>query len=147
EQEKLKIDQKALDALIYVASGDVRKAINVLQAASTTAEKISEENVYSVASKARPQEVREIILSALKGDFMKAREQLHVLLYDHGMSGEDVISQLYSELMNLTDNEIDAKIKIELVDKIGEYDFRIVEGASERIQLEALLAQFGKHKL
>jgi replication factor C small subunit len=48
--------------------------------------------------------------------------------------------------MNLDEKELSDKDKIELVDTIGEYDFRIVEGANERIQLEALLAQFMKHK-
>ena len=31
---------------------------------------------------------------------------------------------------------------IELIDIIGEIDFRLTEGASEKIQLEALLAHF-----
>jgi replication factor C small subunit len=39
-----------------------------------------------------------------------------------------------------------SKAKIELVDIVGEYNFRLVQGASERIQLEALLAQFAKFK-
>ena len=30
--------------------------------------------------------------------------------------------------------------------QIGEYNFRLVEGANERIQLEALLAQFMKFR-
>jgi len=32
---------------------------------------------------------------------------------------------------------------VKLVDRIGEYNFRLVEGANERIQVEALLAQMG----
>ena len=43
-------------------------------------------------------------------------------------------------------NILPSKSKIELVDIIGEYNFRLVEGANERIQLEALLAQFMKFK-
>ena len=39
--------------------------------------------------------------------------------------------------------EIPEKKKIHLVDRIGEYNFRLVEGANERIQVEALLAQMG----
>jgi replication factor C small subunit len=35
---------------------------------------------------------------------------------------------------------MDQRKKVELIDKIGEYNFRITEGANERIQLEALLA-------
>ncbi len=146
EKEKLKVEEKALNAIVYVAEGDVRKAINVLQSAASLEEKISEEVIFNVASRARPEQVKEMILLALKGDFLKAREKLDLLLYEFGMSGEDVITQLYKELMDLDEKHVDAKTKIFLVDKIGEYDFRIVEGANERIQLEALLVQFMPQK-
>ena len=46
--------------------------------------------------------------------------------------------QVYREVTRL---DIPDKKKIALVDRIGEYNFRLVEGANERIQLEALLAQ------
>ena len=62
------------------------------------------------------------------------------------MSGEDVIVQLHRELVSMDDTEIPGKQKIDLLDKVGEYNFRLVEGANERIQLEALLAQFMKHE-
>jgi len=32
--------------------------------------------------------------------------------------------------------------KVRLLDRIGETDFRLTEGSSERIQIEALLAHF-----
>ncbi|MFH0955375.1 MAG: replication factor C small subunit [Candidatus Micrarchaeota archaeon] len=144
--EGLILDAKGIHAIQYVCQGDLRKAINVLQAASSVNKKISEENVYNVSSRAQPEEVKQMIHAALAGKFLEAREKLDSLLYDHGMSGEDVILQLYREVMELDESELDSRIKIELVDVIGEYNFRLVEGANERIQLEALLAQFGKFK-
>jgi replication factor C small subunit len=36
--------------------------------------------------------------------------------------------------------DIPARKKVELMDRIGEADFRITEGANERIQLDALIA-------
>jgi replication factor C small subunit len=145
-KENIHVDEKAVIALNYVSQGDMRKTINILQAASTLEKKITEDTVYSVSSRARPQEVQEMILLALKGKFLEARKKLEELMYEQGMSGEDVVMQLYRETMNLDEKELSDKDKIELVDTIGEYDFRIVEGANERIQLEALLAQFMKHK-
>ena len=59
-------------------------------------------------------------------------------MIEYGMSGEDVLLQMYKEVINM---DIDDRIKVKIVDKIGEYNFRLVEGANERIQLEALLAQ------
>ncbi|MEI7960991.1 MAG: replication factor C small subunit [archaeon] len=146
EKEKLNIDDKATIAINYVCQGDMRKALNILQAASTLDKKITEDVVYGVSSKARPEQVQEMILLALKGKFLEARKKLEELMYEQGMSGEDVIMQLHRETMALDEKELTDLQKIELVDTIGEYDFRLVEGASERIQLEALLAQFMKYK-
>jgi len=144
--EKIHVDDKAKVAVNYVCQGDMRKALNILQAASTLDKKITEEIVYSVSSRARPEQVQEMILLALKGKFLEARKKLEELMYEQGMSGEDVLMQVYRETMSLDEKDLPDKDKIALVDTIGEYDFRIVEGANERIQLEALLAQFMKYK-
>jgi replication factor C small subunit len=146
KKENLTIDEKAKIAVNYVCQGDMRKAINILQACSSLNSKIDEETVYSVSSRARPEQVQEMILLAIGGKFLEARKKLDDLMYEYGMSGEDIIKQLFRETMDLSKEQLSDKDKIELVDIIGEYDFRIVEGASERIQIEALLAQFMKHK-
>lgn len=146
KKENIKSDKKSLDAIIYVSMGDMRKAVNILQAASSIGKELSEEEVFNVSSRARPTEIREMISLALNADFIEARKRLDSLMYEHGMSGEDIILQLYRELMQMPEEEVDSKVKIAMVDTIGEYNFRLVEGANERIQLEALLAQFMKFK-
>jgi replication factor C small subunit len=142
EKEGLEIEDKGLKALVYVAEGDMRKAINVLQGSSTLGKKITEKAVFSVAARARPKEIREMIAFALNHKFLEAREKLDHLMYTYGMSGEDVLLQLYKEVIGMKEKELSSTKKIELVDLIGEYNFRMIEGANERIQLEALLAQF-----
>jgi len=146
KKEKLELDKKALEAIEYVCMGDMRKAVNILQAASALDNKVTEEVVFNVSSRAKPTEIKEMIQVALKGDFLEARNLLDKLMYQHGMSGEDVIRQVYRETMNADEKEIPSKTKIGLVDVIGEYDFRLVEGANERVQLEAMLAQFARFK-
>ncbi len=146
DEEKVHIDQKALDAIVYVAEGDLRNAVNVLQASASLGEKVTEKVVYEVSSRARPEEVKRMIQLGLAGKFLEARAALDKLMYEHGMSGEDVIVQLHRELVSMDEKELPGKEKIELLDKVGEYNFRLVEGANERIQLEALLAQFMKHR-
>jgi len=144
-KEALQMDEKAVKAMIYVSEGDLRKAVNILQAGASLGKKIDEDTIYNVASRAKPVEIQEMINLILKHNFLEARQKLDALLYEHGMSGEDIIVQLYRELLEMPETEIDSKTKIELIDIIGEYNFRIVEGANERIQLEALLAQFMKY--
>jgi len=144
EKEKIEIDDKAMEAIIYVSMGDMRKAVNVLQASASLESRISDETVYNVSSRARPEEIKKMIDFALKGDFLEARKMLDELMFEHGMSGEDVMLQLYREVIDADEKELESKTKIEMIDLLGEYNFRIVEGANERIQLEALLAQFLK---
>ncbi|WP_394296987.1 LAGLIDADG family homing endonuclease [Palaeococcus ferrophilus] len=139
ENEGLELTEEGLEALLYVAEGDMRRAINVLQAAAALDTKITDENVFTVASRARPEDVREMMKLALEGNFLKARDKLREILLKQGLSGEDVIIQMHKEVFNLPISE---PKKVALADKIGEYNFRLVEGAHEMIQLEALLAQF-----
>jgi len=136
--EKIEVEDEAVKALIYVSEGDMRKAINALQGTAAVAKKITSELVYKTSSRAQPAEIREMLEFALKGDFPGARGKLDHVMIEYGMSGEDVMLQMYKEIASLA---IDDRKKVALVDRIGEYNFRLVEGANERIQLEALLAQ------
>jgi replication factor C small subunit len=55
------------------------------------------------------------------------------------VSGEDVVRQLHRAIFDLN---VPDEIKVRLLDRVGETDFRLVEGSNERIQIEALLAHF-----
>lgn len=139
--EELEIEDKALEAICKIADGDVRKATNLLQSSASLGEKITEEDVYSIASYARPKEMKKVINLALDKKVKEAREKLIDLMLEHGFSGLDAIKQIQKNVWSL--NIKDEK-KIDLVDKIGEYEFRLVEGSDPYLQLEALLAQFAK---
>ncbi|MDE1833306.1 MAG: replication factor C small subunit [Candidatus Micrarchaeota archaeon] len=135
--EGLEMGDKAIDALIYVSEGDLRKLTNILQSAAMQSKKIAESSIYDVASRARPTEIVSMLRYAVTGDFNKARDELDNLMLMHGMSAEDIILQSYREVQNMN---IDERVKLSVIKELGEANFRIVEGANERIQLEAMLA-------
>ncbi len=135
--EKVDITDDAMDALVHVANGDMRKGVNSLQVAASLSEKVTIEVVYQTTGTAHPEEVKKLLETALKGDFLEARSQLDELMITYGLSGEDVIRQIHKQFFELNIPDIE---KVRLIDKTGEVEFRIVEGSNERIQLEALLA-------
>ncbi len=137
--EKLKVTEDGMEALIYVSEGDMRRAVNSLQVAASLGSTIDAEALYKVASTIRPEEVKKIIERALAGEFLKAREVLDKLLIEYGVSGEDVVRQLHRSVFDLN---VPDEIKVRLLDRIGETDYRLVEGSNDRIQIEALLAHF-----
>ncbi|MGC8670136.1 MAG: replication factor C small subunit [Candidatus Micrarchaeia archaeon] len=141
--ENLNIDEKTEDALIYVSDGDLRKLTNILQSAAMENKKITESSIYDVASRARPKEIILMLKYALSGDFMGARNELDNLMLKLGMSAEDILTQSYREIQNLN---VDERRKLEAVKEIADCNFRIVEGANERIQIEAMLASLALKK-
>ena len=143
ESEGFEADEKGIESIVYFAEGDMRKAVNVLQAATAEGESVTEESVYEVVSKAKPQDIANMINKALMGDFMGARNLLRETMVLQGTSGEDMVTQIYQDVSRrVLDGKMDASIYMDLIEAIAECDFRIREGANPRIQLEALLTQF-----
>ncbi len=137
--EKLKITDDGMEALVYVAEGDMRRAVNSLQVAASLGSTIDADVLYKVSSTIRPEEVKKLVEKALTGEFLRAREVLDRLLIEYGVSGEDIIRQLHRSIFDLN---VPDEYKVRLLDRIGETDFRLTEGSNERIQIEALLAHF-----
>ncbi len=143
EQEKLEVEDSALENIVYFAQGDMRKSINILQASTTTDNKVTEETVLAVISRAKPKSVRKIIMKALDHDFMTARNLLRDIMILEGVSGEDLITQFYQEVSQMTnDGIISEESFIKLMEYMSECDYRIREGSNPRLQLEALLSKF-----
>ncbi|HUU79749.1 MAG TPA: replication factor C small subunit [candidate division Zixibacteria bacterium] len=138
KQEKIAITPEAIEAVIYVSEGDLRRATNILQSTAIVGKEITEDDVYNATGKAQPQEIRKMLKYAITGAFKESRKLLLELLIKQGLSAQDVIKQIHREAINMTD--IDDKTKVELIKMIGEVDFRLTEGSNPEIQLTTLLA-------
>jgi replication factor C small subunit len=143
KSEKLKINPKATDAVYDASGGDLRMVTNILQSCASLGKDINEEMVYSVAGVAKPKEMEAILKLALDGRISEAKTKILSTMLNYGLSGLDTI-----KIMNkhVWDMDIPDSQKIWLIDRIGEYEFRIVEGADEFLQIESLLAQFALAK-
>jgi len=139
--ENVKIDVDAINSIYDICEGDMRSALNYLQSAASTTDHIKKETIYNVSNAAQPKDILNLIDACLAGNFLESRKHLETLLFDQGLSGEDIISQLYKKVVSYPEDKLNIKHKIQIIDKIAEINFRLVEGANDRIQLEALLAQ------
>ena len=138
EAEGFKISREAIEGVIRVSGGDLRRVTNILQTATMQKDKIEEEDIYGAAASLRPEEINEILEKALAGEFMDARDQLSDVMIERGLDGQDVINAIHREVMDL---DISDRGKLEIVDNLGEFEFRIAEGGTSDIQIEALLAK------
>ena len=137
DREGIEITDEGMDALVYAAAGDMRKAINGLQAAAVMGGVVDEDAVYTITSTARPEEIEAMVTKAMDGDFTAARAQLDSLLTDVGIAGGDIIDQMHRSVWEF---DLEEREAVRLMERVGEADYRITAGANEAVQLEALLA-------
>jgi len=143
ENKEFTIDSpldEIIDALYEISNGgDMRRVMNILQACTSIAEnkKITADLIYSMGSVAKPEEIKDILNTAINQDFDGARRKLLNCMLENGLSGIDIIKQISKAVWDL---DIENRAKVKLMDKCGDIEFRLVEGSDEFIQLEALLA-------
>jgi len=137
--EGVDMTQDGLVAIAGLAAGDLRKATNIMQVSASLGRRVDADTVFESTQNIRPSEIHEMLTTALGGNFTAARSRLDELIARHGLSGEDIVAGIHKAVFDLPVSE-DAKVR--LVDRVGEAEFRMVSGASERIQLESLLAHF-----
>ncbi len=136
-EEGLNISEEVKDALFEVTNGDCRRLENVMQSCAVISKEITPELIFSMASVAKPDEIREILSLAVSTKFSESRKKLLNVMLEYGLSGFDIIRQIQKEIWNL---DLADRKKVELIDKCGEIEFRMVEGSDEYIQLESFLA-------
>ena len=140
KKEKIKSDKKGLKSIYDYSEGDLRHAINLMQATASMGE-ITEEKVRASAGITKISDVDEILKIALSGKVVEAREKMIELIKVYGMSESDFLKYLNSAAFKSKH----AKLS-EILQAIAEYDYRILVGANPEIQLSALLAELSTLK-
>jgi replication factor C small subunit len=138
DKEDIKILDEGYDAIFEVSQGDLRRATNAIQAAASMGKVIDAETVYSVIGHANPEDVNDMLKTAMKGDFLAARKQLREMIMKYGVAGSDIIKQIHGAVFR---SQLPDSWKVTLSEAIGEADFRMVQGADIEVQLSALLAR------
>lgn len=138
--EGKRIDAAALDAIVTTSAGDMRRATNLLQLTATHVDSITLATLEEHATVPLRKEVEGMLGAALSGRFADARNRLLALFTDRGAAGEEILRAIHSYLPDVPEALLPERQKVRLLEYLGEVDFRLAQGASDRIQLEAVLA-------
>ena len=138
KKRKIKADEKGLKAIYDYSEGDLRHAINIMQATASLG-KITEENVKVSAGLTKTNDVDDVLKLALGGKIIDARNKMIELIKVYGMSESDFLKYINSAVFKSNTDNLS-----EILETIAKYDYRILVGSNPEIQLTALLAELGK---
>jgi len=93
KKEKVKTEKKGLKAIYDHSEGDLRHAINLMQATASLGG-ITEEHVKSSAGLTKVSDVDDVLKIALSGKVPEAREKMIELIKVYGMSESDFLKYI-----------------------------------------------------
>jgi len=136
-KEGINVSPDGLNALADVSKGDCRRAINYLQSCGTISKHIDQDVVFRVAGEVPPERIREVLKTAIKGQLQFSLKLLNDITREYGLSGVNIVKNLHREIYDL---DVLEDVKIELTKILAEFEYRLSQGGTEEIQLQALLA-------
>jgi len=137
-QEDIKLTADGANSLLDVSRGDLRRAINYLQSCGTISQHVNQDLVFRVAGEVPSENIKKILETALNGQLTLSIKLLKDLIKEYGLSGINFIKSIHREIYDLDISE-DTKIKLSKI--LAEFEYRLSQGGTEQIQLQALLAQ------
>ena len=138
KKEKIKADEKGIDEIIDYSNGDLRYAINLLQAVASTGN-ISQASVKSTAGLTKTNDVSDVLKLAVSNKIKDARNKMIELIKVYGMSESDFLKYINQALFAMKTDHLEDMSQI-----IAKYDYRVLSGANPEIQLTAMLAELSK---
>jgi replication factor C subunit 2/4 len=138
--ESVSYTQDGLAALIFTAEGDMRNALNNLQATVSGFGHVNEINVFKVCDQPHPTVVKQIVTCCLEG---KTKEGMTFLqaLWGSGYSTSDIIGTLFKVVKN---SGIEEGTKLAFLREVGFTHVRIAEGTQSRLQLLGLVGRLAR---
>ena len=138
KKEKVESEENGIAEITKYANGDLRHAINLLQAVASTGS-ISEASVKSTAGLTKTTDVSDVLQLAVTGKIKDARNKMIELIKVYGMSESDFLKYINQALFAMKTDHLEDMSQI-----IAKYDYRILSGSNPEIQLTAMLAELSK---
>ncbi|KAI0208611.1 Replication factor C subunit 5 [Lamellibrachia satsuma] len=138
-QEQVSVTEDGKKALITLANGDMRKVLNVLQSCSMAYDNVTEDNVYLCVGHPLRKDIENIVNWMLNNDFKTCYNNLMNLKTAKGLALRDVLTEVHLYVHRI---DFPTRIRIELLDKMSDIEYRLASGTSEKLQLSSLIAAF-----
>jgi replication factor C subunit 2/4 len=139
--ENVPFTKEGLEAILFTSEGDLRNAINNLQATFNGFSEITDENVYKVCDKPHPTVVQQIIQKTLDEKGLNEATKILVNLYNEGYASIDIVGTFFKVVRDSNDFPSD-KVKYMYIKEISTTHMLVLEGLDSLNQLTGLLARF-----
>lgn len=137
--EGVKIDEDGRKAVLKLAAGDMRKALNILQSSWLAFGDVTEDNVYTCVGHPLPKDIVSIVTWMLNDSFSDAYRNIMQLKTLKGLALQDILTEVHSYIHRI---DFPQNVRILILTKLAELEYQLAAGTSERLQVSGMLAAF-----
>uniref|UniRef100_A0A8P4G1T8 Activator 1 subunit 5 n=1 Tax=Dicentrarchus labrax TaxID=13489 RepID=A0A8P4G1T8_DICLA len=144
QQESLDITPDGMKAIVTLASGDMRRSLNILQSTSMAYEKVTEDTVYTCTGHPLRSDIANILDWSLNKDFTTlfihlVKPPVLFLKTLKGLALHDILTEVHLLIHRV---DFPPAIRIGLLIKLADIEHRLASGTDEKIQLSSMVAAF-----
>jgi len=137
--ENVKLTEDGKQALLKLCKGDMRRALNVLQACHSAYDVVDETAVYNCTGNPHPADIEGIVDSMMNEEFQTSFNRISALKATKGLALQDIIAGIYEFISTI---QFPSATRVYILDELAKVEHRLSTGGSEKLQLTALLAVF-----
>ena len=137
--EELTLEGRASEAIVRLSGGDMRKVLNILESCSLAYKTIPETKIYEVTGRPSPDCIEQIYNALTTQDFKMAFDTFIELKTSNSLALEDILRELHQCVMQTNFNDT---MKMQLIQRMSEVEFRLASGANERTQVATIVGCF-----
>ncbi|KAL8594455.1 Replication factor C (RF-C) subunit [Nucella lapillus] len=138
-EESVDVTEDGMKALVTLANGDMRRALNILQSTSMAYEEVSEDNVYTCVGHPLRRDIENIVNWLLNESFTTAYNNILQMKTLKGLALQDILTEVHTYIHRV---DLPVNVQIHLLVKMADIEYRLASGTSERIQQSGLVAAF-----
>ena len=139
DAEDVRVTDDGVDAIISISTGDMRKCVNMLQSTSMAADVVDASAVYSCTGNPEPAEIAECCHWLMNDSFTEAYAKIRRIQTTRGFALVDIVRALQPWLFEVS---IPSPVRVTLVSLVADLEYRLSKGATEQLQLAALVGGF-----
>ena len=143
EAEAVPYVPDGVEAVVFTADGDMRQALNNIQATHSGFGYVNQENVFKVCDQPHPQIIADCIAHCLANNVDDAYDRIKHL-YVAGFSAMDIIGTVYRVVKNYNSEAMPEFVKLEMIREIGFAHMRVGDGVNSLLQMAGLCAKLCK---
>lgn len=139
ESEGVNLTDDGKKALLTLSCGDMRRALNILQACHAAYDRVDESAVYACTGNPHPRDIETIVNWMLTEEFTTGYSQIKRLQTEKGLALQDILTEVHRFTSEI---EFPPHVRVFLFDRMADIEYKLATAATEKIQLGALLGTF-----